>query len=342
MAKIVGEAAEVNARIVYWGIEGAGKRTSLQQVAAKLRPDHRGELTETPTRFDPSVGYTVLPIELGDIAGTRTRIELVAVPGGAEQGPTRKQLLDAVDGIVLVIDAQDDRIEENAAIVDELRKSLHDYARRLEDLPLVVQYNKRDLCDAYVIDELHRRMNLGGATVFETVATESTGVLQSLSTISKKVIRALREESIGPHQAMSPLTSEAPPAAPPEPPPTPPSLAAETVEFAALEDEPELSPTAQLEEAILAEAEALDAGADAGSDAARALLDQPWHEQGDALEPPLGARITGDLSIVSVGQATRADERSVRVPIVLGDAEGETSTVVLTLRIDPLVDESAT
>ncbi len=120
MAKISAETAEVNARILYWGIDGAGKRTSLRVASTKLRPDNRGELFETPTRFDPSVSYTVLPIELGNIGGMRTRIELIAVPGGPLHVPTRKQLLDQVDGVVLMIDAQQSRIEENAAIVDEL------------------------------------------------------------------------------------------------------------------------------------------------------------------------------------------------------------------------------
>lgn len=376
MAKVLAEGAEVNARIVYWGIEGAGKHTSLQLVSARLRPDHRGDLTRTPTRFDPSVEYTVLPIELGDIGGMRTRIELVAVPGGAADAPTRKQLLDQVDGVVLVIDSQKSRVEENAALVEELRKSLSDYARRLEQLPLVVQYNKRDLSDAYVIDELHRRLGLGNATVFETVATEGTGVLQALSTISKKVIRALREDGIGAHRAAGPTPvrpAPAPVPAAPEPQATPlprpapaaappPTRAAvapqapspDELDFDELElDDPEepleldpparrgSSASAELEEAILAEAEAPDpAASEAEAEVAEALLDPPWHHRADALEPAPGARISPELSIVSVGQATRADERTVRVPIVLGDAEGETSTLVLSIRLDPLTDET--
>ncbi len=375
MAKIVAETAEVNARILYWGIDGAGKRTSLRIVSTKLRPDNRGELTETPTRFDPSVSYTVLPIELGNIGGMRTRIELIAVPGGPSHVPTRKQLLDQVDGVVLMIDAQEGRGEENAAIVDELRKSLGDYARRLEDLPLVVQYNKRDLADAYMIDELHRRLALGAANVFETVATESKGVLETLSSISKKVIRVLREQSIGSHRSLPAPPSE-PPAAPALETPTPPApaeiappiepepaaietqpmpiepelAAIETqpmpaeLESAAIETqpmpvEPELSPAAELEEAILAESDAPDA-ASAEAEAARSILDQPWHDPDDLLEPALGPRLGPGLSIVSVGQATRADDRTVRVPVVLGDTDGEISTLVLSIRLDPLVDET--
>ena len=117
MAKIAAAGAEVNARILYWGIDGAGKRTSLGDVAAKLRPDNRGELSETPTRFDPSVSYTVLPIELGDIGGMRTRIELIAVPGETSQAPTRKQLLDEVDGVMLVIESSDNRCDDRSTEV---------------------------------------------------------------------------------------------------------------------------------------------------------------------------------------------------------------------------------
>ena len=89
-----GEFAEVNARIVYWGVEGAGKTTNLNAVYSKLRPDHRGDLREVPTRLDPSISYEILPIELGDVAGVRTQIQIVAPPGTPEQAPTRKQLLE--------------------------------------------------------------------------------------------------------------------------------------------------------------------------------------------------------------------------------------------------------
>ncbi len=371
MAWISPDKSQVNARILYWGIEGAGKLTSLAVVQAKLRADHRGVMREVPTRLDPSVHYTVMPITLGEIAGMQTQIELVCAPGAPEQAPTRKQLLDEVDGIVLVVDSQESRIEENAAIVEELRKGLLEYARSLDEMPLVVQYNKRDLADDYGIDELHRRLDLGNTTVFESVAVESTGVLQALSTISKKVIRSLRGESLG---QGAPLEAPAsPPAAevttpeyetgdasPSEEPlletteaesdlepvlEDPPMLAGdalEPVEGAAPGPDLEVS-THDLEEAILSEGAGLDADATVVANdapATESLLDPPWHHGADTLEPPLGARIGPDLSIVSVGEATRADERSVRLPLVLGDGDGETSTLVLTVRLDPLLDES--
>ena len=333
MAKVSVGGAEVNARIVYWGIEGAGKRTSLEGVYRKLRPDHRGEMRDVPTRFDPSVSYTVLPIELGEVGGQRTRIELVAVPGAPEHGPTRKQLLDQVDGIVFVVDCRRERVEENLASFEELAKALEDYARSIDGIPLVVQYNKRDLSDAFGAEELHRRLGLAGVTVFEAVATEGTGLLQALSTISKNVIRALREESLG--AGRTPLAPEPTPA----PPIAAPIAAPRTPKPAPPPARPLPSPQEVMEEAILAEAdhpEHVAIEAESGA-AVAALSRQPWLHEPDALDAPGGARIGASLSIVSVGEATRADERSVRIPLVLGDDEGGTSTVVLTVRIDPLL-----
>ncbi len=353
------DKAQVNARILYWGVEDAGKLTSLAVVQAKLREDHRGAMREVPTRLDPSATYTVLPITLGEIGGMHTQIELVCVPDAPEQAPTRKQLLDEVDGVVLVVDAKADRVEDNAAVLEELRKGLADYARDFDEMPLVVQYNKRDLSDDYVIDELHRRLELGGATVFESVAFEGTGVLQALSTISKKVIRTLRGESLdGPrpkppletaavaevtHQDVEPNGPESGDDAPVVE--DPPMLAGDALEpLDGMSPGPALEVSSEdLEEAILSEGEALDEGAtqlEADVQQAQELLEPPWHHGVDALEPPLGARIGTDLSIVSVGEATSEDDRTVRVPLVLGDGDGETSTLVLSVRLDPLLDES--
>jgi signal recognition particle receptor subunit beta len=339
MARVELESSEVNARILYWGVDGAGKRTNLRGVFAKLRPDHRGSMREVPTRLDPSVTYSVLPIELGEVASVRTRIELVAVPGTPEQAPMRKQLLDQVDGVVLVVDADPGRAAENAALLEELRKGLADYARRLEDLPLVVQYNKRDLTDDYGIDELHRRLGLGNATVFEAVATEGRGILQTLSTISKKVMRALREENVG-TEAPAPA---APPAqaARPAPIPLPPPLAkperASDGETRVV-SRPPATTARSLEDAILEETSRPDAIAlDEELSSAESLLEAPWPD--GELAAQGGARIGRDLVIVSVGAASRVDDKSVRVPIVLGDGLGETSTLLLTIRLDALVDE---
>jgi hypothetical protein len=313
MARVSRERGEVNARILYWGAEGAGKSASLRAAFDKLRPDHRGEIKQVPTRIDPTVGYEVLPISLGEIAGVRTQIEMIAVPGQKEQAPTRKQLLDQVDGVVFVADARAERAEANAAALHELRQALAAYGRSLEQLPLVVQYNRRDQADPYAIEDLHRRLGLGQTPVFEASATQGTGVLQTLSTISKRVIRALRERGAGAEApAAGPPADAPPPSAPPEP---------------------------AAARAIPVEPEPLPPLTSASVRAADAFLDSDWEATAGEIERPSGARIGPDLTIVSVGEAARRGEREVVVPLVLGDESGQTSTLVLSIRLDPLVED---
>ncbi len=319
MAKISSRDSQVNARIVYWGVEGAGKTTNLHAAYTKLRPDHRGELRVVPTRLDPSVSYEVLPIELGDIAGVRTQIELIAVPGPAEQAPTRKQLLDQVDGVVFVVDSQRERIDANIASFEELRQALRAYGRQVEDVPLLVQYNKRDLADPYALEDLHRKLDVKGAIVFEAVATDGTGVLQTLSTISKRVIRSLREQGVG----AAPLPAE--PLAPPTPPPALRAPAAPSAPSA-------VSASARMEHAILEEARHPEHRAiGAAAQETETLLDGPAWEQATAANESASAR---RLHIESVGSAAATADGGVRIELVIADEEGRRSSAVLTLRLE--------
>jgi len=323
-------ANEVNARVVYWGIEGSGKTTNLDAVYARLRPDHRSQIRHEPTRFDPSVSYEILPIELGEIAGVRTRLQIVCAPSGDEHAPTRKQLLDEVDGVVLVLDSQPERRDENLACYEELRRALAAYGRSLDSIPLVVQYNKRDLGDPYAIESLHRKLDLGSAPVFEAIATEGTGVLQTLSTISKRVIRSLRDRVPEAEAAPPPRTPAPPPPAPPRSaaPPAPPPR-------------PEPAPMARMERAILEE-EARPELAEAVGEIEATLEAPSWEPLLDeAPDPDPGPEHPLDLRIVSVGAVERAGERSVRVPLVLGDASGRRLHCAITIELDPMLAEGS-
>jgi len=353
----------VDARIVYWGIEGAGTSTNLQGIHAKLRPDHRGRLEHVPTRLDPSVCYERLPIELGEIAGVRTRIQIVAVPGGAEHAPTRKALLDRVDGLVFVVDARRERIDANVGALEELRSALAAYGRSLEDVPLVVQYNKQDLSDAFVLEELHRKLDVRGAAAFEAVAAEGSGVLQTLTTISKRVVRTLRESRAAASAAASApvrpaAASPAPPLAPPPARLAPPAPA------------PRLP---DLEEAALAGSDELDDRDEAVSRAA-GLLDASWpdvaagypletddgisapgpldlkaspldHPVGNAgrfgleVTAPHGGAPAGDWRIVAAGAAEPHGPRGLIVPVVLADGEGRELRLRLSLALELLPED---
>jgi mutual gliding-motility protein MglA len=383
----------VNARIVYWGAPGSGKTANLRMIHAKLRSDHRGELREVPTRLDPSVSYEMMPIELGEIAGVRTRIQIIAVPGGPEQGPTRKQLLDKVDAVVFVVDAQRDRIDANVACFEELRRTLAAYGRALESVPMVIQYNKRDLADPFALEELHRKLDIRGAGAFEAVATEGTGVLQTLTTVSKRVIRARREQTAEAataakaparplrgavsaavkaalpaeaREAAAPPKPATMPAARPRPAirgaaeaaarPTPagnapsrpgavrpagpplrgrPAAELAPAEFAPAELEPELAGTATVER---------DAREIARATAhTQVALDKSWPEvnqihaeamaEADSAQP-------APLVIASVGRPELNGPRSLVLPLVLKDSAHRRHSLLLTIQLDPLLDDA--
>jgi signal recognition particle receptor subunit beta len=361
------EAGEVNARIVYWGVSGAGKLTNLQVIHAKLRPDHRGELREMPTRLDPTVCYAMLPIELGEVSGVRTRIQVLTVPSGDEQAPTRKQLLDGADGIVFVVDTLPERIDENLASFEELRSALAAYGRPLESVPLVIQYNKRDCSDPFVLDELHRKLGMRGVAAFEAVASEGTAVLQTLTTISKRVIRHRREISAQEVAGRAaPRTPEALPA--PSPPPGTTQLLMQLEEPAAASEgaAPAVAPAAELEtsapeldmEALGLEtpatptapgleAELLEAAPEAHDELASVFdpafseSSEPAAEEATADEEVPSAASPALFAVKGLGMPALADAQTVTVPVRLRDPDGRERHLTLRLRIEAVEDGSA-
>lgn len=351
----------MNARILYWGVAGAGKSTNLETIHAKLRSSNRGELRQAMTRLDPTVTYEVLPIQLGDVGGVPTEIEIVTVPDGPEQAPTRKQLLDEVNGIVLVIDSSPARVDANVAAIQELQGALESYGRSLTDLPLVVQYNKRDLVDDNAIEALHRRLDLPTSAVFEAVAVDGTGVLPTLTTVSKAVVKNLRDAHAAAAEAAPAAAPQPEPVAHLQPPmpapadlatfgtptpvyePTPPLPAAGEGSLAMRERTTPADASARLLESAL-EAEVYSSSddleaADAFEQAAHTSFDQSFEQLAQEDKPNRGLSVGPDLRIVSVGTATREDERSIRVPLVLGDAEGATASLALTISLEGLLDE---
>ena len=315
--------AVVNARIVYWGVDGAGKRTNLEVIHQKLRPDHRGELRQIPTRLDPTVTSSMLPIELGDVSGVKTRIQVWTAPPGAEHRPSRQQILDQVDGIVFVVDTTRERIDENLGSFEELRSALRAYGREVEDVPLVIQYNKRDLGDPYALEELHRKLHTRGAAAFEAVATQGTAVLQTLTTISKRVIRQLREHPREDTNAESDV------AAPDVTAPVPPPGVTQVVDDLAAPP----SPSQSMDPDLMASAPAVDGVA--AETQAQFENDFQQDVAATAYDEPAQDTDWETVEIAAVGTAERIDARTVRVPLTLRDERGRELRVSLSVRIDP-------
>jgi len=186
------DAREIHGKIVYYGAAGAGKTANLAFIQRKLKREHRGELKRLATR-DGVTAYETLPVQLGAVRGYKTSIQISSVPGASEASGLRRQILDGVDGIVFVADLRPERHKATLAALGELRQQLEAHGRKLEDVPLVVQYNHRDQADENAVERLHRLLPMGEASCFEARADEGTGVLQTLTTLSKLVLVELRK-----------------------------------------------------------------------------------------------------------------------------------------------------
>ena len=184
---------EVNAKIVYYGPGLSGKTTNIHFIYSKLMAEHRGELMTLSTKSHRTLFFDFLPVELGEVKGYNTRFYLYTVPGQIFYNNIRKEVLKNVDGIVFVADSQAKMKQENLQSLQNLEENLLEMGRELKDIPHVFQYNKRDMPEIHGLEDLHRQLNKYNAPFFEAVAINGTGVLKALTTISKMVLKKLRE-----------------------------------------------------------------------------------------------------------------------------------------------------
>jgi hypothetical protein len=236
---------EVNAKIVYYGPGLCGKTTNIKFVHEKLRPDSRGKLLSLATETDRTLFFDFLPVEIGEVKGFKTRFHLYTVPGQVFYNATRQMVLKGADGVVFVADSQRSMLDANLASLANLRENLIEQGRKLDDIPMVIQCNKRDLPDVMTMDELNRALNPRQLPIFAASAMKGEGVVQTLTSISKMVLHKLQQttgmdtEDGGPDKSMAAsyraLRKEAdrigtePHAPSPPPPPPPPPLVVEKV-----------------------------------------------------------------------------------------------------------------
>ena len=189
---------EISCKIVYYGPGLGGKTTNLQVVHKQIPPKHRGDLVSLATEADRTLFFDFLPLDLGEVKGFKTKFQLYTVPGQVFYNATRKLVLRGVDGVVFVADSQADRLEDSIESLNNLNENLQEYGLDIDSIPLVLQYNKRDLPNILSIDELNRAMNpLGKYLVTEAVAFEGTGVKETLKAISGLVLARLNDVNQG-------------------------------------------------------------------------------------------------------------------------------------------------
>jgi hypothetical protein len=193
MASINYAFKEISCKIVYYGPGLCGKTTNLQSIHDNVPPKFRGDLVSLATEQDRTLFFDFLPLDLGEVRGFKTKFQLYTVPGQVYYNATRRLVLRGVDGIVFVADSAPDRMEENRDSITNLRENLESYGLNLDELPWVIQYNKRDLSNAMPCDEMEPVLNPDRVPSFEAVATQTTGVKETLKGIATLVLKRLRE-----------------------------------------------------------------------------------------------------------------------------------------------------
>ena len=184
---------EINCKIVFYGPGLCGKTTNLQWIYKKTNPDSKGKMISLATETERTLFFDFLPLALGEIRGFKTRFHLYTVPGQVFYDASRKLILKGVDGVVFVADSQIERMEANIESVENLRINLAEQGYNMDTIPLIIQYNKRDLPNIVPVADMRRALNPRHLPDFEAVASEGTGVFDTLKAIAKLVIMQLKK-----------------------------------------------------------------------------------------------------------------------------------------------------
>ena len=182
---------EVAIRIVYWGPRGTGKTETLRAIASLLEPGSRGPLLAPSDEDGRTLFMDFLSVEMGALDGIPVRLHLVGLPGSERLSQAMLVMLRGADAFVFVADSAPERRAENRAALESLRRHL--VAIGDADCPVILQFNRRDIAGALRVDELVAELAPSGGSDlwFETVATESVGVLEALTAAAARVVDRL-------------------------------------------------------------------------------------------------------------------------------------------------------
>jgi signal recognition particle receptor subunit beta len=182
---------EITAKIVYYGPGLCGKTTNLQFVYESLPSTSKSKMLSLATKTDRTLFFDFLPLDLGKIRGMRTKLQLYTVPGQVYYNSTRQLVLKGADGIVFVADSQDVALDANVESMQNLEDNLKRQGIRIREIPIVIQYNKRDLPNALPIPELDKEVNKLKSPHYASVATTGIGVEETLKGITHLVLAHL-------------------------------------------------------------------------------------------------------------------------------------------------------
>ncbi|HEV2178502.1 MAG TPA: ADP-ribosylation factor-like protein [Terriglobia bacterium] len=186
-------AREINCKIVYYGAGMSGKTTNLQWICEQTLGKTGGKMISLATENDRTLFFDFLPIELGQIRGFKVRFHLYTVPGQVIYDASRNLILRGVDGVVFVADSRLERMDANLVALDNLMENLKTLSCDFGSLPYALQLNKRDLPSALPAAQLQQMLGRKGEPVFEAVASQGTGVFETLREVGRLVLAQVKK-----------------------------------------------------------------------------------------------------------------------------------------------------
>jgi signal recognition particle receptor subunit beta len=180
---------EITLKIVYYGPGLSGKTTNLQHLHSVLNPKTKGRLLSLSTEADRTLFFDFLPVELGKIRDFSIRFQLYTVPGQVRYNATRKVVLKGADAVVFVADSQNEMREQNIESFANMRENLSSNNINPDELPIVLQYNKRDLKNIAAVQELDKDLNTSDYPVVEASAVNGDGVEDTFKIVTRLLIK---------------------------------------------------------------------------------------------------------------------------------------------------------
>jgi hypothetical protein len=181
---------ELTAKVVYYGPGLCGKTTNLQWIHEKLPIKNKGKMLSLATETDRTLFFDFLPIEIGTIRGMRTRIQLYTVPGQVFYNATRRMVLKGADAVCFVADSQEAMLDANLESYENMRQNLEANEIDADEIPVVLQYNKRDLPNVAPVEYMEFLLNNRDVQVpsFTSTAHKCEGVFETLNMITRMLL----------------------------------------------------------------------------------------------------------------------------------------------------------
>jgi hypothetical protein len=188
---------EIQFKIVYYGPALCGKTTNLQYIHNRIDTNNRGDLVSLATAADRTLFFDFLPLNAAVIKGFKTKFQLYTVPGQVIYNATRQLVLRSVDGIVFVADSQWEKMEENVESFRNLTENLQKQNMSIDDVPYVLQYNKRDLPNIAPVNYLDFLLNNRPNKVpsFEVISSSGHNVFTCLNAISQMLLNKFNKDN---------------------------------------------------------------------------------------------------------------------------------------------------